>query len=134
MANKIASLRLTLSAPGPGSSTYTFSKSVLAKFLGSSVNSADVPESSTTPVNVDFGSVAVGATLVVVLNNTDGDLAVKMNGSEDTSHNIPPGGVDVFGGDNAPAGGPLLSMICTPGTTEAGTIDTWVFGDPEAEE
>ncbi len=134
MANKIASLRLTLSAPGPGSSTYSVSKSVLAKFAGSAVNSVDVPESSTTPVTVSFGSVAVAATLVIVENNTDGDLAIQMNGSEDTSYKMPPGGVAVFGGDDAPTAGPLLSMICTPGTTEAGTIDTWVFGDPEAEE
>ncbi len=133
MANSIASMKVTLSAPGPGGSTYTMSKNTLAKFKGSSVNSADVPASSTTPVDVSFGTVAVGATLVIVENNTDGDLAVKINGAAAASHKLPPGGVLALGQDDVPGGSPLLSIECTPATTDAGTIDSWVFGDPAVE-
>jgi hypothetical protein len=133
MSNSIASLKLTLSAPGPGGSTYTLSKSVLAPFKGAAVDTIDVPAESTDTFSVSFGTVDTAATLVVVLNQTDGDLAVKINGAGTASHNIAAGGVMAFGQDAAPAGAPLLGIDLVAATTEAGSIGTWVFGDPEVE-
>ncbi len=90
---------------------------------------------------VDFGSVAVGATFVVVRNLTANslmpagqDLWVKFNSANIESHKmyLPAGGAIAVAYPANPGAFPLLSMSVTTTDTQVGPgrVSTHVFGDP----
>lgn len=130
MSNSVASARVTLSAPGPGNSTISASASILAAFKALACEVVDVPASSTSTFVIAFGSIGTAATLVMIQNNTDGPLAIAVNGGA-AEYKVAPGGWFISGADTAPASTPITAISVTVATTGAGSVDSFVFGDPE---
>lgn len=136
MSNKIGSVKVTLSYPGPGGSTVAASQSILASFMGSSSGQIDVPDATAgaTAFSVPFGTVATGATMVLVVNKMGQDAILKVNGSL-ALNNIPDGGVALITAASLPAASKLTAVSLTTTDTVDGsetdrTIDYWVLGDP----
>lgn len=136
MSNKIGSLKVTASFPGPGGSTVSASESVLAAFAASSYGQVDVPDQTAGAVAFDipFGSIAVGASGILVQNNMGQDAILKINGSA-ALNDIPDGGVVLIAAAGLPASAKLTALSLTTtatvdGSTTARTVDFWVLGDP----
>jgi hypothetical protein len=140
MANKTATFSVNLTYTGAGGNTVTEPvATILAPYQGAAPGSIiDVPAGATGGVeyDVDFGAVGIEATGCLVKNNLAVPISMKINGASDPSHPIAPGGMQLVAGPTGASGatgaGPLLSMKCVLGGTQAaaGTIGTWVFGDP----
>src|SRR5690242_11679345 len=142
MANKLATLKLLLSYPGPSGDAVTPPAiQVDAPFLSETVGTIDVPDGTAAAhdYGVPFGAIATEATLAIVWNRTANgvnpgvDLGVKINGAAAESHRIPPGGVAVIVGTPVKAGGaPKLTSLhlFTKDVAQVGdgAIAYWLFG------
>lgn len=133
MANSTGSVKITLSFPGPGGATIAAALSVLPSFQASSFGQVDVPDTtpSSTAFSIPFGSIAVGASLVLIQNKTGQEMSLKLNGSA-ALQNIPDQGVVLLPVAALPAASKLTAVSLTTTATQsgAGTIDFYVLGDP----
>jgi hypothetical protein len=135
MADLIANLKLILSYQAPGGGTVSVPAiSINAPFQASVVGFLDVPDATIaeTPVAVPFGSIADGATLVVLQNQTGQELDITINGqTSDVAFSDE--GVAVIAAASLPDGTPLtaLGVITTAPQAGPGKVGYFVFGDPE---
>lgn len=138
MANSIANVRIVLSYPQPGGGVASPSlPAVLAEYQALALSVLDIPDAQAadTEHEVAFGSIAA-ASMIVVQNLTGQDIDVMVNdtGADVADHSIPIGGVWVCGGlVPAVLDFPVakMSLFTTAEQVDAGTINVWVFGDPE---
>ncbi len=136
MANAIGSVKVTISFPGPGGSTVAGAENILAAFAGSSYGQVVVPDATAgaTAFAIPFGSIATGASAVLIQNKMGQDAILKINGSA-ALNDIPDDGVVLIGGAGLPAAGKLTALSLTTTATVDGSvtprkIDFWVLGDP----
>ncbi len=134
MANKSASLKITLSYQAPGGSQASFAPSTITiPYSAQAESTVDVPDTTAaaTVFPVPFGSIADGATMLIVQNNLDTAITLKINGG-DLENSIPAGKFGMVQvGDLGAA--PITSAdIVTTADPQAGdgSVDCFVFGDP----
>jgi hypothetical protein len=135
MANKTASLKVTLTyaAPGGGNASVSFS-TLAVPYQAQNESTIDVPATTAaaTEYQVPFGSIEDGATLLIVVNRTDFPLTLKLNGG-DLEQAIPVGEFAIVELGTTIGASPVTAASVT--TTdiqgaEAGSVDCFVFGDP----
>jgi len=133
MANKTASLKVTLTYAAPGGGNASVSLDPLSvPYAAMSADTIDVPdaEAASTDHTISFGSVGTGATLLLVLNKTGQPLTLTVNGGDLVS-SIADGKYALLSPGDL-GGSPITSAKVT--TTDiqagAGSVDTFVFGDP----
>lgn len=136
MSNSIGSVRVTLSAPGPGGSTIAAAAASLPAFAALSVGVVDVPDTtaSATAFAVPFGSIAVGASAILVHNKMGQDAILKINGSLALT-NLPDDGWFMLSMAGLPAATKLTAVSLTTtatvdGSTTARSVEFYVLGDP----
>lgn len=104
-------------------------------YVPSSVGVLDIPigTAANTAISVPFGTISV-ADVVVVKNNGNQDLGVRINGvptSPAVLYQIPPGGVLAITHPVVPGGGAITSLALDTTVIQAtvvGTVDYYVFG------
>jgi hypothetical protein len=108
------------------------SSAISAPYSGENVGILDIPDAtlSGTEFTVPFGSIAVGATLLVIKNTNNQDVILTLNGSANLFR-IAPGGFFIYAAASQPAGVPLLSasVKLTAVQSGAGTVQYHVFGE-----
>lgn len=140
MSNKTASFSLSASyTDQDGARTSIARTNIDCPYQEQAHTEIGIPDTTAgaTEYPVDFGSVGVEATLVVVRNltangeNPGQDLILKVNGSA-ALQRVPPAGVVAFANPARAGGSPLLSMSVTTTATQAGLgkVSCHVFGDP----
>lgn len=134
-ANLNARLGVTLSYTNEEGGTSTMSPiAIAAQYQSQSHGTIDVPDTTAgaTSYAIPFGSVDVGASLLVIENRTGQSCKVLINGQTGTAHSVASGGVCVIGGPTTPSAHPVLSAaVVLEGTQSgAGLIGYRVFGDP----
>jgi hypothetical protein len=136
MANEIGSIKVIVSFPGPGGAMVAASENVLAAFAGSSFGQVDVPDmtAGATAFAIPFGSIATGASAILIQNKMGQDAVLKINGSA-ALNDIPDNGVVLIGAAALPASAKLTSLsLTTTATVDGSTIDRkidfYVLGDP----
>jgi pimeloyl-ACP methyl ester carboxylesterase len=133
MSDEIAKLSLALSYPGPGGESRKVPATLLeAPFQAINVGRIDIPDGALlgAPLVIPFGSVGVGASLVLIKNANNQDLALFLAGATDEHCRIPPGGVFLIGG-STPSTNALteVTLELTADQVGDGFVDYWVFGD-----
>lgn len=136
MSNSVGSVKITLSAPGPGGATIPASAASLPAFAASSYGQVDVPDTTAgaTAFAIPFGSIAVGASMVLVHNKMGQDAILKINGSLALT-NLPDDGWFLLSMAALPAATKLTAVSLTTtatvdGATTARSVEFWVLGDP----
>ncbi len=149
MTNKLATVQVSASYSDPDGQRAAIARVIVdAPYQEQTHTEVAIPDGTAADVafDIDFGSVAEGATLVIVRNLTANvgelyagqDLWLKLNSANISSHKhyLPVGGFIAIGMPANPGTFPLLGMSVT--TTDAGTqqgigkVVAHVFGDPEA--
>lgn len=133
MSDELAKLSLALSYPGPGGENRKVPTSVLeAPFQAINVGRIDIPDGTLegAPLVIPFGSVGVGASLLLIKNGNNQDMALLLAGATEEHCRIPPGGVFLIGG-SVPSSNALTeaTLMLTDDQVGDGSVDYWVFGD-----
>lgn len=135
MANLTATFKINLTYQGPGGGSVSvpqMSKSI--PYAADSSGHVDVPAATADGASftIPFGSIATAATGALIVNNTEQELEVKVNGSA-VLYDLPVGGAMLICAEDVPLALPLtaLAVLTTALTVAAGRVDYWVFGDPE---
>jgi hypothetical protein len=137
MTDKLATVAVNMSYAGPGGQSVTVPAVItIPTYQASCCGTVDIPAGALKDavIGVPFGSVADGATCVALKNNAGQDLGIGINALE-PSFDLPSGGVFVMASVALPEGLPLtaLNVVLPAEQVAAGTVDYWVFGDPEPE-
>jgi hypothetical protein len=134
MSNKTATLKYTLTYTQPGGGAGSIpSTTILCPYAASDVGEVDVADATVTATEfpIPFGSIDVGATLLIIFNNTTQELIVKVNAGA-IEQNLAVGKSAVFSPGGVLGGAPITDASVT--TTDAvagdGTVGYFVFGDP----
>ncbi len=143
MSNKVASVSISASYSDPDDQRAALARANIdCPYTAQSHNEIDIPDTqgSATEYAVDFGTIGVEATFVIVKNltangaNPGQDLWLKFNSAniESHKHYLPPGGAVCIANPVRTGAFPLLSMSVTTTDTQAGPgkVSTHVFGDP----
>lgn len=128
MASAVFTSGLTYSPGGGGTLTQGFRAAF--DYAAVSAGKYDVAATSVTAVAIPFGGVG-SALGVIIQNNTDCAVEVKINGSA-ALYNLAAGGLLMHWAPKSPAALPLTSITVTPvtgGPTVAGSIDYVVLGN-----
>jgi hypothetical protein len=134
MANKIATLKYTLTYPAPGGGSASVPQTTVSvPFLAQNDGTIDVPDATpqATEFQIPFGAIDNGATALLVFNKTAQPLSLKINGG-DLENSIPANDSAIIVPGNTLGNTPITAASVT--TTElaaaAGSVDFLVFGDP----
>lgn len=134
MANKIATLKTTLTYTGPSDEAVSVPKSLSIPYQSQNAGAIDVADgtASATSYAIPFGSVAK-PTLIIVENNSGQELQAVID--TQALHGIPDGGtMTLIASTTEPTDQvSTLSMKTTALQDGAGTIAYRVFGDPLAD-
>ncbi len=143
MTNKLATAQVSVSYSDPDGQRAAIARVIVdAPYLEQTHSEVGIPDQTGADQEyaVDFGTIADGATLVVVRNltangvNPGQDLWLKFNSANIASHKhfLPPGGFVAVGMGANPGAFPLLSMSVTTTATQEGLgkVSAHVFGDP----
>jgi pimeloyl-ACP methyl ester carboxylesterase len=133
MSDELARLSLALSYPGPGGESRKVPSMLLeAPFQALNVGRIDIPDGTQagTPIGIPFGSIGVGASLVLFKNTGNQELALRLAGATSDQCRIPIGGVFSVGG-SAPSANAITeaTLLTTATQVGDGSVDYWVFGD-----
>lgn len=128
MSNKSALVKLTIRGNG-----HPDAEALSVPHQAESVGTVDIPDTtaSGTATAIPFGSIGVGATLLMVKNTNNQDMMLTLNGSANL-HRIPPGGVYLFAAPLAAGATPLTAASVKTTATQSGdgTVEYLVLGDP----
>jgi hypothetical protein len=137
MTDKLATVAVNMSYAGPGGQSVTVPAVItIPTYQASCCGTVDIPAGTAKDavVPIPFGSVATGATCVALKSNAGQDVGVGVNAPV-PSFELPSGGVFMLASATLPEGVPLtaLNVVLPAEQATAGTVDYWVFGDPEPE-
>jgi hypothetical protein len=135
MSDKTATVAVNMSYAGPGGQSVVVPAVItIPTYQASCTGTVDIPAGALKDavIAVPFGSVADGATCVAIKNNSGQELGIGVN-APIPSFNLPTGGVFMMAASALPTAVPLtaVSVVLPDTQAEAGTVDYWVFGDPE---
>ena len=135
MANKTATLKFTLTYPAPGGGSASVPQTTVSvPFQAMNDGTFDIPGATMSGVEfqIPFGSIDVGATLLMVFNKTPQPLILKVNGG-DVTNTIPAGDMAIIEAGTTIGGTPILTASVTT-TDVVGAdpvpVEYLVFGDP----
>ncbi len=136
MANKIGTLKLSLTYKGPSlENAAPPQMSIPFSYMAQSHGTIDVPGSAmVTTYEIPVGSIDTVVTMVVLQNRTGQEVEIKVNNQNVNTHhhNICSGGVLVLGGPLSPLVYPVTELSCTLSDVQGvdpGEIEYHVFGD-----
>ena len=135
MANKICSVKVSLSFEGPNGARESANDTVDAEYQALSEGILDVPdaEASGTDHEIPFGSVGTGATALLIKNRTGQPLDLKLNGGSTVAQRIPDGKAAIVALAGSLGVAPMVTaakLVTSAIQAGAGYIDYRVFGDP----
>lgn len=125
-----ASFNASLSFTPPASNTVSQSFSLKLSYSAVSLGTIDVDSGSTTAIEVPFGG-STAARGVVVRNNLDVDVGVRINGNSANLYDLAPGGMLMHWAPQDAQADNLAAITLTPATATvaAGTIEYVVLGE-----
>lgn len=137
MSDKTATVAVNMSYAGPGGQSVTVPAIVtVPTYQASCCGTVDIPAGTLKDavIAIPFGSVATGATCVQIKNNAGQELGLAFNGPV-ASFELASGGVFAVASVALPGNTPLtaVNVVLPDAQAAAGTVDYWVFGDPEPE-
>lgn len=136
MANKTATLSVSLSYQGITQVIAETPINVASPYMASNVAEVDVPDTTaaSTAFAVPFGTIGTDAPLVLVKNETGQDMDVIINGAAAASHSLAPNGILLLANPAAITGlgTPVTSVSLETTAIQSGdgSIKCWAFGDP----
>jgi len=133
MSSAVFTSSLTYTPGGGGSLTQSFGVNV--SYTAVSSGTIDIPAAtaSAAPFTIPFGGVNTDARGLLIKNNTNLDIGIRLNlaGAGANTYQLAPGGVMMHWAPAAAAGGHLTmtTITTTALVVNAGTVDYIVLGD-----